>query len=156
MIFKLFLIYDSTFISYFIKFPPNIHVNLPWNNSISYFLPYCDLLSNQKFIYNTWCYFARGNGNLFIIYIFYYINYIYFTILSLFSFLILFIFLFFLYFFFSFFLFRSLASFHLECRSDSLGIIFLWPAGLPPNKKYFEEIEAQTLKINSRSGSFFN
>ena len=40
-------------------------------------------------------------------------------------------FLFFLVFFFSFFLFCSLAGFHLECTSNSLGATSLWPAGLP-------------------------
>ena len=35
------------------------------------------------------------------------------------------------------FLFCSLAGFHLECTSNSLGATSLWPAGLPNGKKIY-------------------
>ena len=141
---KLFLIYGSVFVSSCLRHPPRVHVNLLWGNFSRLPLPPCllpwsGLLSSQRLINSTWHYFAGRGANL--VFGEQVVNGCYSKILlhnplPLYGFVFVFL---------SYpsdfssspsFLFCSLADFHLECTSNSLGTTSLSPAGLPKAIKY--------------------
>ena len=126
LLLKLLLIYGSVFVSSSLRLPPSVHVNLPWGNLSPLpprLLPCSGLLSSR--------YCAGGGTNL-----------VQYTVNRLLQQTLLhkplpfygFVFVFPSYSSYSSspsFLFCSLAGFHLECTSNSLGATSLWPAGLP-------------------------
>ena len=133
LLLKLLLIYGSVFVSSSLRLPPSVHVNLPWGNLSplpSCLLPCSGLLSSQILIHSTWRYFAGAEL------IWYTVNRLLQQTLlhkPLPFYGLVVVFLSYSSYFSSSspsFLFCSLAGFHLQCTSNSLGATSLWP-GLP-------------------------
>ena len=99
-------------------------------------LPCSGLLLRQRLIHSTWCYLVPGATLLGAVLIWYTVNrLLQQTLLHKPLPFYGFVFVFLSYSSYSSyspsFLFCSLAGFHLECTSNSLGATSLWPAGLP-------------------------
>ena len=128
-----------------------MHINFPWGNLSPLppcLLPCSSLLSSQRLIHSTWRYFAGGGTNLVydksvVTASSCYTSRFRFTALSSSSFLILLILLLLL------FSSASLAGFHLECTSNSLGATSLWPAGLPKALKYTWLLASEPRSVSS-------
>ena len=126
-ILKLLLIYGSVSFSSSLRLPCSVHRNLPWGN-LSPLPPSCSgLLWRRRLIHSTWRYFAGA------VLIWYTVSRLWQHVtenLATQAASVLRLCL------RPPFLFCSLAGFHLESTSNSLGATSLWPAGLPKAFKY--------------------
>ena len=127
LLLKLLLIYGSVSFSSSLRLPRSVHRNLPWGN-LSPLPPSCSgLLWRRRLIHSTWCYFAGA------VLIWYTVSRLWQHVTENLATQAAFVLRLCLR---LPFLFCSLAGFHLESTSNSLGATSLWPAGLPNAFKY--------------------
>ena len=131
LLLKLLLIYGSVVVSSSLRLPPSVHVNLPWGN-LSPPVPFHAAVCCQ----DRGSYIVPGATLLGALRIWYTVNRLLQQTLlhkplPFYGFVFVFLSSSSSSSSSSSLLFCSLAGFHLECTSNSLGATSLWPAGLP-------------------------